>query len=100
MCINKTCVYVLVAQLCLTLCDSMDCSPPGFFIQGNFQARILEWVAISYSRGLPNPGIEPTSLVSTVLAGGFFTTELPGKPSPFGGNTFLVTYFCKKEWSG
>ena len=52
------------------------------------------------SGDLPNPGIEPTSLVSTALARGFFTTELPGKPSPFGGNTFLVTYFCKKEWSG
>ena len=43
---------------------------------------------------LPNPGIEPASLVSTALAGGFFVTELPGKPSPSGGNAFLVTYFC------
>ena len=35
-----------VAQSCPTLCDSMDCSPPGFSIHGVFQARILEWVAI------------------------------------------------------
>ena len=35
----------LVTQLCLTLCDSMDCSPPGSFVHGILQARILEWVA-------------------------------------------------------
>ena len=39
-----------VAQSCLTLCDPMDCSLPGFSIHGTFQARILEWVAISFSR--------------------------------------------------
>ena len=39
-------VCVLVAQSCLTLCDPMDCSPPGSPIHGIFQARILEWVAI------------------------------------------------------
>ena len=38
-----------VAQSCPTLCDPMDCSLPGFSIHGNFQARILEWVAISFS---------------------------------------------------
>ena len=36
--------------LCSTLCDPMDYSPPGFSVHGIFQARILEWVAISYSR--------------------------------------------------
>ena len=35
---------------CLTLCDSMDCSPLGPFVEGILQARILEWVAISFSR--------------------------------------------------
>ena len=40
-----------VAQLCLTLCDPMDCSPPGFSVHGILQARILEWVTISFSRG-------------------------------------------------
>ena len=39
-----------VAQSCLTLCDPMDCSLPGSTIHGIFQARILEWVAISFSR--------------------------------------------------
>ena len=42
--------YVLVAQLCLTLCDSMDCNLPGSSVHGIFQTRILEWVAISFSR--------------------------------------------------
>ena len=36
-------------QSCLTLCDPMDCSPPGFSVHGILQARILEWVAISFS---------------------------------------------------
>ena len=44
-------VKVLVAQLCLTLCDPMDCSQPGSSVHGIFQARILERVAISSSRG-------------------------------------------------
>ena len=40
---------VLVAQSCLTLCDSMDCSLPGFSVHGILQGRILEWVAIYQS---------------------------------------------------
>ena len=43
-------VKVLVAQSCPTLCDPMDCSPPGS-VHGILQARILEWVAIPFSRG-------------------------------------------------
>ena len=39
-----------VAQSCLTLCDPMDCNLPGSSVHGIFQARILEWVAISFSR--------------------------------------------------
>ena len=46
---------VLVAQLCLTLCDPMDCSPPGFSFHRILQARVLEWVAISFSRGSSRP---------------------------------------------
>ena len=44
-------VLYLVAQLYLTLCDLMDCSLPGSPVHGIFQARILEWVAIYFSRG-------------------------------------------------
>ena len=41
----------LVAKSCLTLCDPMDCSPPGSSVHGFLQARILEWVAIPFCRG-------------------------------------------------
>ena len=40
-----------VSQSCLTLCDPMDCSLPGSSVHGILQARILEWVAIPFSRG-------------------------------------------------
>ena len=53
----------------------MDCSPPGSSVQGILQARILVWVAVTPSRDLPHPGIEPTSLASCALAGRFFTTS-------------------------
>ena len=40
--------WVIVAQSCLTLCSPMDCSPPGSFVHGILQARMLEWVAICF----------------------------------------------------
>ena len=66
-----------VAQLCPILCDLTECSPPGSSVSGIFQARILEWVAVSFSEDLHDQAIE---LESSALAGGLFTTELPGKP--------------------
>ena len=51
----------------------MNCSPPSSSVHGISQARILEWVAISFSRGLPNTEIKAASLESPALAGGFFT---------------------------
>ena len=63
-------VKVLVAQLCPTLCEPVDCSPLDSSVHGILQARILEWVAIPFSRGLPEPGIEAGS---THIAGRFFT---------------------------
>ena len=60
------------------LCNPMDRSLPGSSVHGIPQARLLEWVAIFNSRGgLPDPGIEPKSLASPALAGGFFTTSAP-----------------------
>ena len=44
-----------VTQSCPTLCNPMDCSLPGSSVHGNFQARILEWVAIAFSRGPSQP---------------------------------------------
>ena len=65
----------MCAQLCPTLCNLIDCSLPDFSVHGILQARILEQVDVSY------PGIE---LASLVLAGEFFTTAPPGKPSLIG----------------
>ena len=48
-------IDIEVAQSCPTLCDPMDCSPPGSSIHGIFQARVLEWVAISFLRGSSQP---------------------------------------------
>ena len=67
-------VKALVAQLCPTLCDHMDCSPPGSSVHGILQARVLEWVAISFSRGSSWP--RDRTQVSCI-AGGFFTIWAP-----------------------
>ena len=47
--------WIEVAQLCLTLCDPMDCSLSGSSVHGIFQARVLEWIAITFSRGSSQP---------------------------------------------
>ena len=53
--IKKAEIESEVAQSCPTLCDPMDCSPEGSSVHGVLQARILEWVAISFSRGSSRP---------------------------------------------
>ena len=68
---------VLVAQLCPTLWNPMDCSPPGLSVLGILQARILE-VASPFSR--ESSQVRDWSWVSCI-AGRFLTTEPPGKPS-------------------
>ena len=63
-----------VAQSCLTLCDPMDCSPPGSSVHGIFQAGVLEWGAIAFSlwelrselSGLASPNVD-SSLFLTLL---------------------------------
>ena len=58
--LNNTCVLAQSLS-CARLCNHMECSTPGSSVHGISQARILEWVVLSFSRYLPNPGIEPTS---------------------------------------
>ena len=72
------CCCYSVAKSCPIVCDPIDCSPLGSSVHGIPQARVLEWVSISFSRGSSLAGIEPTS---PALAGKFFTTESPGIPS-------------------
>ena len=83
------CCCCLVAQLCQTLCDPVDCSLSDSPVQGVSQARILDWVAISFSRG----SSQPWDQTRASCIGRFFTTELLGKP---------VTCISKTSdfWSG
>ena len=71
------CMPAKSLQSCLTLCDPMDCSPPGSSVPGIFQARILGWVAMPSSRGSSQPR---DRTCSSCIAGGFLTTEPLGKP--------------------
>ena len=78
----QLCMYIYIytcilcaklLQSCLILCDPMDYSSLGSSVHGILQTRILEWAAISFSRGFPDPGIKPVSLKSPALAGRLFT---------------------------
>ena len=82
---------VLVAQSCLTLCDPIDCNPPGSSVYGILQARILEWVARPFSRGSPRPR-DQTQV--SCIAGRFFTVLVTREaiPSPC---SFGVSGFSK-----
>ena len=72
-------MYCMSAQSRLTLCDLMDYSPPGSSVHGIFQARILEWVAIFYSKG-SSPSRDQIHISHLSCATGrFFTAEPPGK---------------------
>ena len=79
-CVLCACVCVCVcvrthAQVCLTLCSPMYYSLLGSSARGIFQARILEWVYISFSRWSSRSMDQTVILVSPSLAGGFFTTS-------------------------
>ena len=70
----------------LSDCDPLDCSPPGSSLHWIFQARMMEWVAFSFSRDLPNPEIKPESHVSPVLQADSEPTVPSVKP------LFMVKY--------
>ena len=102
---NKTCVYICIyrfidmylytcdihthththicaysLQLCLTLCDPTDRSPPSSSVHGILYASILEWVAMPSSRGSSSPRDWTQVSCSSCISGRFFTTVPPGKP--------------------
>ena len=83
---------VLVAQSCLTLCNPMACSPPGFSVHGILQARILEWIAIPFSRGTSQP--RDWTLVSCIT--GRFVTIWPTGKSYF---IFSISLFPQLQCS-
>ena len=77
----------MCVQMCLTLCHPMDWSPTGSSVHRIFQAKILEWVVISYSRTSSQPRDGNVSLGSPALAGTFFTAtnnlrEIPSRIFP------------------
>ena len=67
------CVHAKSLQSCPTLCDPVECNPPGSSVHGILQARILEWVAMPFSRGSSQPR-------SPTLQADSLPFELPGKP--------------------
>ena len=76
MCFNH---FILVLpksfQSCPTLCDPMDCSPPGSSVHGIFQARVWSGLPFPPPGDRPDPRIEPTCLTSPAFTGRFFTTS-------------------------
>ena len=83
------------SQSCLTLCDPMDCSPPGFSVHGISQARIVEWVAISYSRG-SSPTRDQTCISFIPCIGRQILYHLW---SPLSSPFFSSPFFCSGESS-
>ena len=91
--LKEAVLLCLVTQSCLTLGDVMDCSPPGFSVHGILQARILEWVAISFSSRSSDPGIEHGSLALQTYS---LLAELPGKPAMW--ETWFNSWVGKIPW--
>ena len=80
---------MLVTQLCSTLWDPVDCSPPGSSFHGILQGRMLEWVAIPFSRYLPNSGIK-------YGLPAFQVDSLPSEPPGIPGAKYLARH-CFQE---
>ena len=102
------CVFVYIyvhAQSCWTLCDPMDCSPPGSPSMGFFRQEYRSGLPFPPPGDLPDPGIEPASLAFPTLAGRFFTIVPPGKLMWFIEalhNSFLINFLRardSKTWS-
>ena len=92
-------VVVIYSLSHVQLCNSMHCNLSESAVHGISQARTLEWAANSFSRDLPEPGIKPAS---PALAGGFFTTKLPGKPTMEYYTTIKRIKLChlqQHEWT-
>ena len=89
-----------VAQLCMTLYNPMDCSLPNFSIHGIFQARILEWVAISFSRGSSQPRDRTWVSCIAAAAAAKSLQSCPTLRNPIAGRRFTIwatrelLYYC------
>ena len=85
----STQVKVLVAQFCLILCNPMDCRSSGSSVHGILQPRILQWVAIPFSRGSPQPKDQSQD---SCIAGKIFTVWATREA--LSTQTFLIFLFC------
>ena len=86
-------------QSCTILCDPLDCNLPGFSVHGVLPARILEWVAMPFSRGSSWPRDRTHVSCVSCTADGFFTSEPPGRPqgpTHCGGNWARL---CCNYWT-
>ena len=83
-------VHAKLPHSCPTLCKPMDCSPTASSVYGISQARILEWVAMSSSRGSSPPRDQTHIFCSSCFAGGFFTAKPPGKPNSIVSGTLFI----------
>ena len=89
---GSICVCVC-AHACLTLCSPMNCSPPGSSVHGIFRARILEWGAISYSRGIfPTQGSSARLLCVLRWQADSLPPVLLGSPTGSIGSLYWLTY--------
>ena len=77
---GHACVCAKSLQLCLTLCDPMDCNPPGCSVHGILQTRILEWLAMLSLGILPNRGSNPSFIPFPHWQVGSLPLAPPGKP--------------------
>ena len=91
---TKLCVCVCAYSVMSDSLWLLDCSLPDSYVHGISQARTLEWVAISCSRGSSWPRIEPMSLTSPAMAGRVFTTESPTQSYTCDKITHTHTHTC------
>ena len=99
--LSWACAYAKLLQSCLTLCDAMDCSSPGSTVHGISQARILEWVAIPFSRGSSLHRDRTPVSCGSYIADRLFTAEPPGKPWVWiqPNNSLLMSRKLQKWWN-
>ena len=84
-----------VAQSCLTLCNPMDCRLPGSSVHGILQARILEWVAITFSRGSSQP--RNRTQVSCIIGRRFYHLSHQGSLLKVGKLQIMESHLGKTE---
>ena len=90
------CMQAKLLQLCLTLCDPMDCSPPGSPVHGILQARILEGLSCLPLGDLPDLGIEPAAPAAPALQADSLLLSHHGSPYIMCGYALLVVILVIK----